>query len=541
MNDFVELRHISRIVRRWWWILIVTTMLAVLVGYTFTEQQTKIFRATTSLIVGPAIQNAPLDRRNFEISQELAGVYADIAQRQPVLQGVVDTLRLNQSWQSLRSQVRVDPVAATQLLEISVEATSPELATAIADEVARQLILISPTALGDETEDESDRFVRQRMARLQANIEAGQHRIDALQGSMSDFAGISLVQLRQRQDEIQMLETLIAAWETNYANLYSSLQEDEASAQLTVFEPAQARPTPVRPLLKLNLLISAVIGLGLGLGLIVWLGTADDTLRSADEVTDTLTLPPLGAISRIRGNSPEDRLFDHQSLFSSTAEDFRLLRSKLLFLSKEWPRKVFLVTSAAEAEGKSLIVANLGIVMANIGLKTVIVDANLRNPTQHVLFHLPQTDGLTEEIHSPQSQLGRRLKKSRFENLYVLTSGSLSIASPDRLATVRMTELFTMLAQEADIILCDAPEAGTIADTLVLADKASGVLLVVESGITQRANAGQAIHNLRQTGANILGFVLNRAPAKARLAGLPRLGRPVAVNAIVDGQAPAEP
>jgi capsular exopolysaccharide synthesis family protein len=538
MNDFVEVHHI---VRRRWWILLVSILLAVLAGYTFTARQTKIFRATTSLIVGPAIQDTSLDRYNFEISQELAGVYADIAQRQPVLQAVVDMLQLDQSWQALRSQVRVSPVDATQLLEIAVDATSPEVATAIADEVARQLILVSPTALGEQSDDKADRFVRQRLNRLQGNIEAGQNRIDALEGSMSDYMGISLGQLRQRQDELQMLETLIATWESTYASLYNSLRGERSTNHLTVFEPAQTSTNPIRPLIKLNLLISAVIGFALGLGLIFLLEYADNTLRSVDEATELLRLPSLGAISRISGESAEDRLVASQDMFSSMAEDSRLLRSKLLFLSTEWPRKVFLVTSPAQAEGKSLVVANLGIAMANIGLRTVIVDANLRSPVQHLLFHLTQTDGLTEEIRSSQSQLTRRLKKSRIENLSVLTSGSLSLASPDRLATVRMTELFDMLAECADIILCDAPEAGTFADTPVLANKVNGVLLVVDAGHTRRESARQVVHELRQTGANVLGFVLNRATAQARTAGLTYLGPSVTVGAIVDERAPVEP
>lgn len=540
MDDFVEVHHIFRVIRRRWWILFVATLLSVLAGYMFTARQTKIFRATTSLIVGPAIQDTSLDRYNFEISQELAGVYADIAQRQPVLQAVVDALQLDQSWQTLRGQVRVNPVDATQLLEISVDATSPEQATAAADEVARQLILVSPTALGDQTDDNADRFVRQRLDRLQANIEAGQSRIDALEGSMSDYVGISLGQLRQRQDELQVLETLIATWESTYASLYGSLRGERSTNHLTVFEPAQTGANPIRPLLKLNLLIAAVIGFGLGLGLIFLLEYADNTLRSIDEVSELLRLPSLGAISRISGESAEDRLVASQDTFSSMAEDCRLLRSKLLFLSRGWPRKVFLVTSSAQAEGKSLVVANLGIAMANIGLKTVIVDANLRNPIQHVLFRLTQVDGLTEEIHSPQSQLARRLKKSRIENLCVLTSGSLSLASPDRLATVRMTELFGMLAEVADIILCDAPEAGTFADTPVLADKVNGVLLVIDAGHTRRGSAQQVVHDLRQTGANVLGFVLNRASAQARTAGSAYPGSPVTAGAIVDEQAPVE-
>jgi capsular exopolysaccharide synthesis family protein len=539
MNDFIEVHRIIRIVRRRWWVLLVTVLLAVLAGYSFTVRQTKVYRATTSLFIGPAIKDTS-DRYSFEISQKLAGVYADIAQRQPVLQAVVNTLQLDQSWQSLGSQVRVEPVNATQLLEIAVEANSPDEAVAIADEVARQLIVVSPRALGNEIDEKADKFVRQRMDTLQTNIESGQSQIEALESSLVNLMVVSVDQLAQRQEEIRMLETLVATWESTYASLYGSMQGEHPTNHLTVFEPAQARTNPVRPLVKLNLLIAAVIGAALGLGLIFLLVFADNTLRAADETAEMLGLPSLGAVSRIRGGSVEDRIFAHRDMFSRTAEDYRLLRSRLLFLSKEWPCKVLLVTSPAQREGKSLIVANLGVAMATIGLKTVIVDANLRNPIQHMLFHQTQTNGLTEEILSSQSKLPHRLKKSRFENLYVLTSGRLGLASPDRLASVRMKEILASLAESADIVICDAPEAGTVADALMLADKANGVLLVVDAGGTRRDSAQRAVDNLRQTGATVLGFVLNRASTQAHTTGTIHIGRSVPLSAMVEEQAPVK-
>lgn len=544
VNDYITINQIVRIARRRWWILVATILVTVLAAYVISAQQPRIYRATTSMIVGPTITGSNPNRDDLQISQQLARIYADIAQRQRVLRAVVQTLELDQSWRALRDQVRVEPVESTQLLEIQVDARSPEQAVAIADELARQLIELGPNPSGDETVNEVEQFVQERMARLQQNITEGQLRIDTLDGYLAQLVerGTAPDQLQTLQAEIQSLEGLMATWEATYAGLYQTFQSKTPSSSLTVFEPAEALTDPIRPRTNLNLLIAAILGFGIGVALIAALETVDDSLRSADEVSDLLRLASFGAITRMPGKRADDLLIANQDVFSSMAEDARLLRSKLLALSQEWPRKVFLITSPAQGEGKSLLVANLGTAMANIGLRTAIVDANLRNPAQHTLFHLPQADGLTEEIHSSRSELTRRVKASQIENLYVLTSGSPALASPDRLATARMSQLFDRLAEQMDIILCDAPEAVGISDTLVLASQANGVLLVIDAGQTARETARQAVFNLRQSSANLLGFVLNRVPTEARAASVTvRRRRPARlVEPVIDEPSPSK-
>src|SRR5574341_1125160 len=176
MSDFVELRRYITVVIRWWWLLILITAVAAGVGYWVSQNQPQIYQASTTVMVGQSIQATQLDSRDILTSERLALTYANIGRRQPVLQGVIDKLELDDTWQQLKSRVRIVPVEGTQLLEIRVEASSREEARLTADEVARRLILMSPTALENQEKDVNQRLVRQRLRDLQARMDAGQAR-----------------------------------------------------------------------------------------------------------------------------------------------------------------------------------------------------------------------------------------------------------------------------------------------------------------------------------------------------------------------------
>src|SRR3990172_3834661 len=145
MNDFIDLQRLIVIILRRWWLLVVVTALGAMLGYTISQRQTLVYEATTTVLVGQIFRSINIDRQEILTSELVAQTYSDLARRQPVLQAVVDTLNLRQSWQQLRSRVGVELVEGTQLIQITVEADSSLTAQVIADEVARQMIMFSPT------------------------------------------------------------------------------------------------------------------------------------------------------------------------------------------------------------------------------------------------------------------------------------------------------------------------------------------------------------------------------------------------------------
>lgn len=508
MNDSIDLRQYIHLALKWWWLIALLALAGAASAYGFSRQQSPVYQATATIMVGQSIQATQLDTRDIYISQQLAQTYANIARRQPVLQSVVDALQLPDNWQTLRSRVTINPVRDTQLLEISVEAGSPDEALVTADEIASQLIRLSPTALENQTQSQNQTFVRQRLDSLKGKIEAGQGRLETLNQAMS--GSLATEQVQELQEEINNLEQLVAGWENNYTQLLVLVEQEKSPNYLAVIEPAQTSGLPVRPKTMQNTLLGGVVGLLLALGIIFLLEYLDDTLKSPAELEQQVGVTALGAIAKIKGKNYQDKLITAHDLFSPQAEAYRMLRSNIQFVAIDQPVRAIMVTSPTPSEGKSTTVANLGVVMAQTGLKTIIVDADLRKPVQHDIFQVGNIAGLTDLLRTPAAQPGSYLRQTSIENLRVLTSGKLPPNPSEMLGSRRMQQLVADLLGEADIILFDSPPVLAVADAPVLSSHLDGVLLVAEAGSTRRDAARQAVANLQHAGATILGAVINQ-------------------------------
>jgi len=512
MNDFVELRKVVARVVRWWWLVILVTVVMALIGYAVSQRQTPIYEATTTVMVGQFIQATQLDRTDIQTSELLAQTYADLVRRQPVLQNVVDTLGLSDSWSALRGRVSVDLKSGTQLLAISVEAHSPEEAREIADEVARQLILLSPTAMQSQEELETQQFMRQRIETLQAKIETGQRRLLALEEAMAE--GISPQQMEQQQKEINTLENLITEWENLHAQLIIVAESRKSPNYLTIIEPAQASSRPIRPQPLLYMTVAGAVGLLLTLGIILLLEFVDDTFKSADDLDRSLNLTVLGVIGRIKGKDYEEKLIALQDPFSPVAEAYRILQSNIEFMNMDQPISSIVVTSPSSGEGKSITAANMGLIMAQAGLKTIIVDADLRRPMQHHIFQIPNSKGLAELLQSPELDICDKLRNTKMENLQILTSGDLPSNPVGLLRSQRMQQLLAKLTELADMVIFDSPPVAMITDAAILSNRTDGAVLVIDSSQTRINTARQAISNLQRANANLLGGIFNRVVNK---------------------------
>ena len=194
---------------------------------------------------------------------------------------------------------------------------------------------------------------------------------------------------------------------------------------------------------------------------------------------------------------------------SGAAEAYRSLYINLSFSSQEQPIRTLLVTSAASGEGKSATLANLAVVAAQMGQRVVLVDCDLRNPQQHELFGLRNDSGLTTLVSGKETAAAALQAVNDPPGLSVLTSGPLPVSPSQVLAARRLDEILAELAEQADLVLLDAPPAAAVADASVLATKADGVLLVLNAGQTKRDSARRAKEALEKVNAHIVGVVLN--------------------------------
>ncbi|MEZ4736145.1 MAG: Wzz/FepE/Etk N-terminal domain-containing protein [Caldilineaceae bacterium] len=309
MNDFVEIHKIIDITLRRLWLVILLAMAAAAIGYVVSQHQPRVYEATTTIMIGQLMQANELSRTDLLTNEVLAQTYADMALRQPVLQGVIDTLDLPQSWRELKSQIRAKFVDGTQLIQITAEANSTMQALTLTDEVARQLILLSAASGETKQDPEESAFVSQQLASLQTKIELGRRRLQSMEATMvAAFETQSIAKAQESQTAIDTLAELISNWESDYTQLVLRTRTEDRSNVLTIIEAAQANLRPIRPRTDLNIFLAGAVGFLLALGLILFRELRDDRLKSTTEVEHELGITALGAINNIAGKQEQDKL-----------------------------------------------------------------------------------------------------------------------------------------------------------------------------------------------------------------------------------------
>ncbi len=196
---------------------------------------------------------------------------------------------------------------------------------------------------------------------------------------------------------------------------------------------------------------------------------------------------------------------------SSTAwsEAYRSLRTNIEYIQVLHNLRTILVTSAVPEAGKSLTAANLGVVMAQAGIRTVIVDADLRRPAQHKLFGLTNTKGFTTTLAKDLAP-DVCTQASPVVHLDVLTSGPLPPNPADLLSSNACVHLLAHLKAQYDMVLIDAPPVLGLSDAPILGRSVDGVLYVIKSRFNSRRADQKALQQLKQTGSQIIGAVLNQ-------------------------------
>lgn len=191
---------------------------------------------------------------------------------------------------------------------------------------------------------------------------------------------------------------------------------------------------------------------------------------------------------------------------SPAAEAYRALRTNIQFSSLDKPLRTLLATSTAPDEGKTTTIANLAVTMAQAEQRVILVDCDLRRPSLHTLFGVPNTAGLTSLMLEETDSIP--VQKTEVPGLLLLTSGPLPPRPADILGSKRMEAVIARLREQADIVLFDTPPVNAVTDAAVLATKVDGVLLVLRAGATKRDRAREARRLLDKVNANVVGAVL---------------------------------
>lgn len=283
-----------------------------------------------------------------------------------------------------------------------------------------------------------------------------------------------------------------------------------------VVEPARQLAEPVAPRKLFNTLVAAIGGCALAAGSAFLIEYLDDTLGTLGDINQCLSLPTLAAIPHSRHRRGQDKtLTTVADPTSSVAEAYHTLRTRIQFshVSGRSTPGTILITSPSSRKEKNNIAVNLGVVMAQAGLKVLLVDGDLRQPQLHQAFGLTNETGLVTLL-AGNGNYQECIARTDIPNLYLLSSGPPPLEPSALLSSQQITQLIAELKTHADVVLFDAPPILTVADAMVLASQVEGTILAVESRSTRCEVAMQALERLHSTQAKMLGVVLNKVQDK---------------------------
>jgi receptor protein-tyrosine kinase len=290
----------------------------------------------------------------------------------------------------------------------------------------------------------------------------------------------------------------------------TSLPNARTGDNLLVVSPAVLPDRPVSPNKTLNVAIAFAAGLVLALGIAFLLDYLDQSIKSDDELTERLGLISMGHLAFVspgKGKRGELVALDAQS---HASEAFKALRTSLLFSTIDQELKELVVTSAELGEGKSRTAANLAIVLAEAGHKTLLIDADFRRPSQHRIFGRIRNVGLSNLILQDATENEAITAVEGVPYLWLLTSGPTPPNPSELLGSARMLELVAKLRNYFTYVIVDTPPVNAVTDASILAAAANGTLLVVEQGRTTFPNLQHAKQMLDRVGAHTLGVVMNK-------------------------------
>jgi polysaccharide biosynthesis transport protein len=356
-----------------------------------------------------------------------------------------------------------------------------------------------------------------------------QDQVDLLRNAQVTYRDrlIVLPRLEQIQRE---LERKLKVAQNTYEALLKKLQEvriaeNQNIGNIETVAQAILPDKPVSPKILLNLAIGTVMGLLLGIGTALLLESLDNSIKTVKEAQAVFDLTVLGTIPALESTEkvnlkslerPTPKLSVRDNPRSAVSEAYRMLQANLKFLSSDHPARAIAITSSVPQEGKSTTSANLALVLAEMGHRVLIVDSDLRRPSQHQIWELPNSVGLSNILVESGQWAG--VVRSENEQLDIITAGVIP-PNPVRLIdSQRMASLIEEWRRIYDYVLIDTPPLAVASDALLVAQVADGLLMVARPGVLNSASAETAKAALEKVNGseqgksskvNVLGLVLN--------------------------------
>lgn len=276
---------------------------------------------------------------------------------------------------------------------------------------------------------------------------------------------------------------------------------------VSVIEEAWIPDAPSHPNKRLFLLLGGMVGLLGGVGLAFLFESFDTRLRYEDQISVITGQPILGQIPIAEKRQRKQFL----AAIYPHSESFGHLRTQLFALAREAPFKTMLITSAEPSEGKSTILANLAFTVAQTGRRVLVIDADMRLPTLHLLFGVENGAGLSQLLQDNAVLAADVIQNSIFPNIDIIPSGPIPLNPSELLTSDRTAGLLSELSEEYVLVLVDAPAFLPVTDAGILAQLVDGVVLVVALASTSTQAVRSTCMQLANFQARLIGTIVNKS------------------------------
>jgi capsular exopolysaccharide synthesis family protein len=373
------------------------------------------------------------------------------------------------------------------------------------------------------------------MIRVQSAIEAGQAKLQTeiakvvaavrtdFQAALAHEQSLSGVLNQQKGEALAMnrkaidygvLDRDVQSSKQIYETLLQRAKETGISGELKtsnirIVDQAERPRSAVKPQKALNLALGLFGGTIFACGLAFFFEYIDSRIKSPDEIKAYLGLPSIGMVPALGKNWNGKEPLINNGVPPNFAEAFRAIRTNILFSSPDEGSRTLVVTSTGPGEGKTTVSCNLAIGFAMAGQRVLLIDADMRRPRVHEAFGHDEEPGLSNVLVG-NAKASQAVRKTTVAGLWVLNAGRIPPNPAELVGSKRFKNFLQSLGEHFDWIVIDSPPVMAVTDAVITANNASGVVFVVGSEMTSRHVAKQAIEQLANSNARLIGAILNR-------------------------------
>lgn len=343
-----------------------------------------------------------------------------------------------------------------------------------------------------------------KLASLNASVVRAQGKIDNLAKAEPELVNM-MTEYQQLDASYKMISerleiTRISEKETTTTGSINPM----SWAPYPATGPFQRGPSR-KALLVWGFLLSAILGVALA----VWLDSIDNRMRNAGDVEKLLELPVLGLTPKLTGRDGNLPKLTHMYPLSAMAESYKILRTNILFAMRDNPFKTLMVATGRPGQGATTTVCNLAIALAQIGKRIILIDADMRRPSLHKFFGVPNDAGLSTLLQG-QGNVTEAFQVTEIPNLILVPAGPQPTNPSELIGSERMREVVEKLQEQCDLVMFDTPSTIVFSDGPLLASWIDAVIMVVSANQAPRGTETVTRDLLRRAKANILGVVVNR-------------------------------